>query len=212
MTINDLSQLDLGIIVGLLEGEGYIGLGLKASGTFQPVVDISNTELSILNFVHEKIGIGSIQTSNRNKPKRSVKPLHYFTIRRQEGIVAFLEIVLPHLISKRRAAVLVMKFCKLRLKNRRHSKDVHIPKNFRRYGGKGFKSLREVVKELLLENPNLDYGIIAQKLGITTTHLYEILYQLRKKGVNIPQRVGSSPPYGEKEKEIYNQFKMLRDV
>jgi len=116
----DFTEFELGALVGLLEGEGSLGLNKhkvwkKDQWCLRPYVAIANTDAEILAFVKTKIGFGSITG-------RSAKhPAWNYVIYGQSSISSLLAVLLPFLITSRKTklAILVKDFCDRRLAIRR---------------------------------------------------------------------------------------------
>jgi hypothetical protein len=115
------TEFEIGALVGLLEGEGSLGLNKhkvwkKDRYYLRPYVAIANTDSEILAFMKAKIGLGSI--SGRIKQHLAV---NYQISGGQAIISSLLGILLPYLITsrKRRLAELVKGFCDRRLAIRR---------------------------------------------------------------------------------------------
>jgi hypothetical protein len=115
-----LNEFDIGFLVGMIEGEGWIGIagqirGRKAGVAFKftPRLSIVNTQLSLLKKCMEITGMGKIWKSTYKRS--SVERERYqWVIWNRIDLYRLLKMLIPYLITKKRQAELVVKFIELR--------------------------------------------------------------------------------------------------
>lgn len=107
-----LNDLEIGYLAGLIDGEGTIGLVCtKRNGenNYNPQVNITNTNLTLLDWCLATTGIGIISIHNIYLSNSKRKDCYYWRLRNNE-ILEFLPIILPILIIKQRQAELVLEY------------------------------------------------------------------------------------------------------
>lgn len=111
LVTGDITDFELGFIVGLFEGEGYVSLHHPKKGNRSPSasIGISNTNIELLKKAQSIIGGGIYYNSNKGK-----KTCYHLTVQRHNAVLFFLERLLPHLIEKREKAVKVIEHIKLK--------------------------------------------------------------------------------------------------
>ena len=124
-----LLPVDLGIICGLVMGEGCIGL-CKTDGRtrnhnihYSLRVCVSNTDRSLLEWLLEITGIGAIKS--RKKSKSHWKQGYVWELRIPE-MKEFLETILPHMIIKEDQCRLALEYLALPLGNSREPVDPQV--------------------------------------------------------------------------------------
>lgn len=115
---SSISDLECGIMVGLLEGEGNISLITGKRTNLSPTIEITNTDQDILRKVEEILGPG-VWKSSRGNP--AWKTSYHYKIGSVQAVSDFIELIGPHLISdkKRKLAQLLLEYCKSRIKTRK---------------------------------------------------------------------------------------------
>lgn len=125
----NLTQYDMGVIVGLIEGEGSIGLGMhklwkNKNGRvyLRPYVSISNSDFEIHSFLREKLIHGNLSKSKL--PLYDRKIMGQYQIFGHIPISKLLELIIPRMLTsrKRNLAILVKEFCDRRLSIRSEGK------------------------------------------------------------------------------------------
>lgn len=119
--INDLTLEEAAYIAGFVDGEGRIGIDVKrpenSNGcrrdSFIVGLRITNTNLEVLNWIYNKIGLGSvIENVNNNAPDHHKAVNEYRLSSNQTTLL--LECILPFLIVKKEQAKTALKFIALR--------------------------------------------------------------------------------------------------
>lgn len=122
-----MTDFELGYVVGLFEGEGFIALNLQKTDTNEHYginIGFSNNSFETLEKVKSILGCGKIfkrRATGRWQPNGSL------IISKQKDALSFLEKVYPYLIIKKEKAELIIEFLKLRI-----SYDVNSKPNFQR--------------------------------------------------------------------------------
>jgi hypothetical protein len=117
-----LTDFDRGWLIGLLDGEGWIGLlkmkNLKSKLGFRlkPIISISNANRELIEIVHKLLG-GFIEPVNPHLPTVTWE----VTLLDTRKIRDFLEENLRYIIAHRQRAKLLLEFCNSRL-NTPHGK------------------------------------------------------------------------------------------
>jgi hypothetical protein len=118
----NLNEYELGLVVGLLEGEGSLYLkklrhpNARCGYTFQPIFEITNTKLDIVEKIRSILPFGFIKRKKRTDRK---KECYSYIIYRLKDIFVTLETLRSSLISSscRKKADLLIEFCKVRLQS-----------------------------------------------------------------------------------------------
>lgn len=93
----EISAVDLAWLVGLFEGEGYVGLTHQG----RPALALGMTDEDIVRKAHAIAGMGTVRPSPSKLP--SAKLMWYWRVGRCDDAAALIELMLPHL-GKRRGA------------------------------------------------------------------------------------------------------------
>lgn len=107
-------------LAGIIDGEGYIGLckQLKGVGNFYPKIDITNTNLEMIEkiqAIYKKLVIDKeIKKYNKGKFHKQV---YNVGLTKKESIIELLNIVKDFLIAKKEQATLLQEWCEIRTKN-----------------------------------------------------------------------------------------------
>jgi len=115
-----VSDLELGYVAGMLDGEGAIYLQKaqqQGKGSWiQPIVDISNNDQNALEYIRNLYG-GSINTVNSRG--------HHLRLWRNNEIKKLLDDVCPYLIVKKEEAKIMLLFLESRhkLKGKRYTEN-----------------------------------------------------------------------------------------
>lgn len=115
-----LEGFDLGFVIGMIEGEGTIGLYTSPSQStrFVPVIQVVNTQWDLLWDVRRRLNDwGEIKSHGRVVGNR--KQSYTYQIRLYSQVEAVLKVLEPYLISKRRQAQLVLEALELDRSTRR---------------------------------------------------------------------------------------------
>lgn len=110
--IDELSDVQLGYIAGLIDGEGCIRIQHSRKNgrdCYFPVVDITNTDGRIIEAVVSWTEMGRVRNYCYDKLKRWKRSWRW-SVWRRDDVVALLTKVTPYLISKRERASIVLGF------------------------------------------------------------------------------------------------------
>lgn len=111
----DVSETDIAYVAGIIDGEGTIGfIRDHVKEKLQPHITVVNTHLPMLEFVAEVFNVG-IHTRKKIEGRKQMYDLKVLSA---VHIVSFLKRLLPYLKVKREQAVLLIKYCELRLNKR----------------------------------------------------------------------------------------------
>ena len=118
--MNKLSITERAYIAGIIDGEGTIGLTKHKERrtlrgwNYEPYIMVSNTSKSIMEYLKEVTGIGYYWSKTYKNMNRGWKvPFAWQTGARRE-IISLLEQILPYLVIKKRHAVLLLEYVKMR--------------------------------------------------------------------------------------------------
>lgn len=114
--LNDLKQVQLGWIAGIVDGEGYIGLVPNTKHGITPRVDVSSTTKCMQDQLHSLVGGYIGEKKRKNCP--TYKKLWNWALWAVESVGPFLKVIGPLLVVKHRQAEVVLKFCERRTKAR----------------------------------------------------------------------------------------------
>jgi hypothetical protein len=106
---------ELGFIIGLIEGEGSLGLTGGFKGMY-PILSISNTNRLLLEKAQDIIG-GNIACSTSNNIKH--KDAYRLFLSGIHTILQTLKKLDGHLITKNQQCKLLIKYCEIRLTKQR---------------------------------------------------------------------------------------------
>lgn len=119
----DLTEYDIGVIVGLIEGEGSLGMCVhkiwkskNGSVYLRPYVSVANSNFEIHSFLRERLIHGNL---SRSQPAAdpAFKLMGHYQIFGHSVLSQFLELIIPRMLTtrKQKLAVLVKEFCDRRL-------------------------------------------------------------------------------------------------
>jgi len=110
-----LTDIDKGYLAGLIDGEGTIRIMRALQKWYAPFIAITNTDTSMMDWLQKIFGerdIGRLYVEKRSKPNH--KPKFVFNIASVQGVKMILEQVVDILKTKRRQALLVLEFIKMK--------------------------------------------------------------------------------------------------
>jgi len=112
-----LNGMQIGMIVGLIEGEGGMGLLIHKQSNhryLRPYITVSNTNIEILDWLRSTIGLGSISKPRRKEPHH--KRVCHYGLYGQTSVLPLLRLLEPHFITERRKKQvnLIIEFCERR--------------------------------------------------------------------------------------------------
>ena len=120
-TVSSLSPTDTAYIAGLIDGEGTVTLCRKhRNENHQLAISISNTEIEMLNYVHDAIGAGKI--THKRTTKQHHTPSYCYAIYNRQAL-ALLKQVLPFLktYKRKRAQLILEKYLSLTPRNGKYT-------------------------------------------------------------------------------------------
>jgi hypothetical protein len=102
-------------IAGLIDGEGSIMLNVAATH-FQPSIQVVSTDLSILTWLQQVLGCGTIRPKTQ-RPKydqwtEKRRDQWTFSVCLMSDVRYILELILPYLRVKKKQAELLLLYCK----------------------------------------------------------------------------------------------------
>ncbi|RLI00647.1 hypothetical protein DRO31_08330 [Candidatus Bathyarchaeota archaeon] len=153
-----ISEFELGRIVGLIEADGCISIARRRQPngyiTYSTRIEIANSKKEILEHVKNQLGYGHIYL--RNPAGKRGRRESWVLVIPSEMAEDFINMILPHLIIKRRQAELVLEFIKIR-KSRRCWKYDHEER----------KRIEEIIREIRKMNRNgVHLMKVMQKSGL----------------------------------------------
>lgn len=92
------TDIELGLVIGLFEGEGCISGG-KAKKSFAPVIQISSTDLDVLENIQRIVGAGYIYAKPRRKEGWKIP--YVWSLTKAEDVWEFVTSVQDHLCLRR---------------------------------------------------------------------------------------------------------------
>ena len=119
--MNTLSMFDVGYIVASLEGEGTLGMEFeRADGNkshsphLQSYFTISNNVIAFLEKIKETLGCGYVYSHRKERKSTNQNTQYKFCIFKQSDQRELLEQMLPFLIIKKKQAILILEYLKIR--------------------------------------------------------------------------------------------------
>jgi hypothetical protein len=110
------SDLQLGWIAGIVDGEGWIGLNSSTSSkTYVDVrIAVTSTTVAMQNALLKLTGLGTVHDQKPAKPNH--RPQFTWRVQSALNVGAFLEVVSPYLLIKRAVAKVVLDVCVKRIR------------------------------------------------------------------------------------------------
>lgn len=113
-----LSNFEVGWLAGVLDGEGYLSLGVNSTKrTIYPSIKVASIDRKLIDkyiFLLKKLKI-PFSTYERNPKNKNWSRNWSIDIRTAERCKRFIEVILPYLTTKKYNGEIVLKFCKSRL-------------------------------------------------------------------------------------------------
>jgi hypothetical protein len=116
----DEEQLKLAYVAGAIDGEGHLGISIslthphmKDGLCWAPQINIANSDIRMVNFCHEVLGCGTVHT--QTDPRRG-NTWHFLSIHGALKVAECLRRVMPYLVTKREAAIVLHDFALRRSK------------------------------------------------------------------------------------------------
>jgi hypothetical protein len=111
-----LTDIEKGYLAGLIDGEGTIRIVRALRKWYAPLIQITNTDKSVMDWLQEIFGKKKIGHLYIEKDKRSPnhRPKLVYNIASVQGVKQILEQIVDILKIKKRQALLVLEFIKLK--------------------------------------------------------------------------------------------------
>jgi len=110
-----LTNLEIGYIAGIIDGEGTIGLCYnKTEDIIDGHILVSNTSTELMNWLKTTLKIGRIRRKSGKKEKLRKKVCYLYYITRISEMEKLLELIKGFLIIKKEQAKLMLKFCEIK--------------------------------------------------------------------------------------------------
>jgi len=155
--IKKLSGVQLGYLVGLIEGEGTIGLSIHSKGAkkgqrWDVYLKISNTNKELLENLRKMLGSGRVKVHDRKAFRPNRKPEYALTYMRHSDLQNLLEQTMAFLIVKKRNAELMLEYLKLRkiVRKEGHKNGFHFKREYEIF--EEFKGLNKRGKTNVVQN------------------------------------------------------------
>jgi hypothetical protein len=111
--IENMTQFEVGYLAGIIDGEGCINItnGRRKSGkrigerVWIARLHIVTTDILLVNWLKDKIGVGSYYQERRKKPRPNHKQVYVFVISAILDLYAVLKAISPFLIIKKAKAL-----------------------------------------------------------------------------------------------------------
>lgn len=116
--LDTLSDLEIGWIAGILDGEGYIGL--HGGKYYCPLVGVANTNIHIIAKLCSLTGIVHV---SKHQPKGNRKLLYNWEVSAVRDVILLLSKVSPHLIGKKYQAEILLEYCLLKVLHNKVDKE-----------------------------------------------------------------------------------------
>jgi hypothetical protein len=114
----EVSELELGWLCGLFDGEGYVGGHWQNKGHYTPTLSISNTENTVLDkliSILDALGLPFYIYWQPRKSDYGVKQLWQVKAGGMKRVMRWLAVIGPHLVGKKEQADLLLAYCQGRL-------------------------------------------------------------------------------------------------
>lgn len=104
---------NLAYIAGFLDGEGSVGVTKKSKrNSYLPQITFNNTNLKVMNFTKDKLGINSLITIKEDREKNH-KKVYRIHLQNKVKCKEVLQLLIKYLIIKKKKAKLVLEFLEL---------------------------------------------------------------------------------------------------
>jgi hypothetical protein len=119
VTSNHVSDKDLNYIAGFLDGEGCVSirkLNMKRRDgsprfIFAPIIEFSNTNLEVLKFIREKLGLTVNVNIHESGCRGNRKMTYKFAIKGWRNCLHVAKMLIPYSMVKRNQLYILIKFC-----------------------------------------------------------------------------------------------------
>lgn len=103
--INLLTEFEIGYIVGIIEGEGYIGITIDGD-RLRPKLSISNCDKRMVDYFNYKLGFGNVLTNKRKK--NNWTQIFSWSVQHKKNLLLLFEKIYPYMISKKEEIGLIL--------------------------------------------------------------------------------------------------------
>jgi len=105
----ELTEFDCGYIVGLYEGEGYIGLEKQRSGKIAPIISVTNTKYDIVKRARDILCIG-YEVEQKPRADKNCNQLYRYVIKTYLEAYRFAVTFIPFMVTKQRQLQIILDF------------------------------------------------------------------------------------------------------
>lgn len=133
-----MKEVDRAWLAGIIDGEGCISL-FKRSTYYVPSVKVANTNEKLINRCKELLNEAEIEYCIRYSDRgerKNAKPAWEIVMESRPRVIAFLNLILPYLVSKDEQAKLVLDWCSESKRKPEDTKDLFID-NIRKLNHRG---------------------------------------------------------------------------
>ena len=133
-----MKEVDRAWLAGIIDGEGCISL-FKRSTYYVPSVKVANTNEKLINRCKELLNEAEIEYCIRYSDRgerKNAKPAWEIVMESRPRVIAFLNLILPYLVSKDEQAKLVLDWCSESKRKPEDTKDLFID-NIRKLNQRG---------------------------------------------------------------------------
>jgi hypothetical protein len=114
------TDVELGFLAGLVEGEGTVGITKCGTRLYPYVYILANTDMTLIDHTHtivERAGFlaSKLLVHSQSEKAKGRRPVATISMHGFQPSLAILRALTPYLVGKRRRAELVMEFCETRI-------------------------------------------------------------------------------------------------
>jgi intein-encoded DNA endonuclease-like protein len=114
-TVREVSKNDLNYIAGFLDGEGCISLRKRKDNKyFAPVIEFSNTNLDVLKFIRERLGLTVNVNIHESGCRGNRKMAYKFAIKGWRNCLHAAKLLIPYSMVKQKHLYILIKFLERR--------------------------------------------------------------------------------------------------
>lgn len=114
-TVREVSKNDLNYIAGFLDGEGCVSLRKRKDNKyFAPVIEFSNTNLDVLKFIRERLGLTVNVNIHESGCRGNRKMTYKFAIKGWRNCLHVAKLLFPYSLVKKKRLYILIKFIERR--------------------------------------------------------------------------------------------------